>query len=148
MKYMLATFAIILNIIMGIQVYSLFNNNIDTEFEPYVSEFEWFYGKKVKSGISFADLDDDSVGMCYYVTGNIEIDRDYWETQDEFGKEELIFHELGHCVLNKGHNEHKMGECPASIMYPNLVPGCYKQHREYYLAELFDKLYPPHYNSE
>jgi hypothetical protein len=135
------------NIIVWSQFYQMFNKGIDSAFNKHVSKFERYYEKKVEVGINFGDI-EDSVGLCYLLTGNIEIDKEYWDRQDEAAREELIFHELGHCVMGKEHNEKMIGDCPASIMYPYIMPDCYTRHREYYIKELFDKFEPTVYNNK
>ena len=144
---MALSIAILLNIVVWTEFYQMFNRNVDDAFVEYVSRFERHYGEAVEVGVNFGSL-KDAVGICYYVTGNIEIDREYWNTHGEAAKEELIFHELGHCVLGREHNEHMIGDCPASIMYPTLTPGCYKKHKDYYIKELFDKFEPAVYNNK
>ncbi len=147
MMYIVLPLALFINTVVWSQFYQMFNTSVDPAFVDYKHRFERHYGKPVSVGINFGEM-ENAVGVCYYVTGNIEIDKDYWDSVGESAREELIFHELGHCVLNKEHNEYMMGDCPASIMYPELTPGCYDKHKEYYIKELFDKFYPIGYNGK
>lgn len=120
----------------------LLNTNVDKEFKPYVTRFEYFYGKKVSTSIEFTDKlkGDDWVGVCYYFSNHVQIDRKFWREVDEATREELIFHELGHCELELEHDE-TIGEnfCPNSIMYPHVFSACYKRNKLKYIKELFDK---------
>lgn len=73
------------------------------------------------------------------------LDRRYWNGHDEFGRETLAFHELGHCILGRGHDNRTItidGETiPKSIMNGHVLRrSVYLLHREYYLQELFGGL--------
>ncbi len=47
----------------------------------------------------------------------IAMNKECWESQPEQNKEALIFHELGHCLLNRGHNDELFPSgAPHSIM--------------------------------
>ena len=80
-------------------------------FEPYV---ERFVEEALTYGISYDFQEEgleivfrdavskESGGQCNS-SGLIEIERFFWNDLDDFEKEGLIFHELGHCVLGRGH---------------------------------------------
>lgn len=138
---MLLTFVLVANVIIGLELSAVFSQQVDPEFEKYVQRFEEHYGRSIPAIISIVFVDDmeEAVGRCYWYSRNIEIDREYWDTHGEAGREQLIFHELGHCVLNRRHNTKRMQNCPASIMYPSLSPACYAKYRKEYIKELFDK---------
>jgi hypothetical protein len=77
----------------------------------------------------------------------IIIDSFKWNTYDSTMKEFIVFHELGHCLLNRGHKNDtlKLGEC-ASIMREGLT-SCNSNYadsawRDYYLDELFNSSVP------
>lgn len=68
------------------------------------------------------------------------IDQSIWDESDAFYREFLVFHELGHCILNRGHLDSKNsdGSC-ASIMH-SVIGICrneYDTRRADYLDELF-----------
>jgi len=112
-------------------------------FDKYVSEFEYYYeGKVVDIPINFSNLDEDIVGVCYtWTTGHreIEIDQEAWENLDEVRKYALIYHELGHCQLNRDHNDKKMKDgCKESLMNSFLLgEKCLIKHDSKYIDELF-----------
>jgi hypothetical protein len=91
------------------------------------------------------DIDDSNVaGRCQYgshVNPHIIIDSEFWAQASEYGKEMIVFHELGHCYLKRDHLEDEMdnGVC-ASIMRSG-KGSCYDNYnqttREFYLNELF-----------
>lgn len=86
-------------------------------------------------------------GTCSYSShapNHIVIDETFFNQTSELYKEMVIFHELGHCVLFRGHEEgtNSDGTC-ASIMRSG-VEGCYDNYRAAtrtaYLNELFGAL--------
>ena len=148
---------------------------IEKEFVPYISDFKKLSGDKnfeiknhiVFGSLSWSDKDDkdNTVGLCEYHKRKVTIDKGYWQTLDSFEKEELIFHELGHCTLFRGHTDTKSSDgtityyvenflfmigifekkgyledgCPASYMHPYTFGSyCIQKHRDYYIRELFD----------
>lgn len=123
--------------------------NVAPELAPYFQSFTDNTGAS-SAGISgqFADTTTlanplgETVGECIINSDRsklIQIDQTYWNTLDENGKTQLIYHELGHCALNRVHTMATLGDdCPASIMYP-IVFGqtqCYLDHMQYYGWEL------------
>lgn len=117
----------------------------DPEFETYVVEFEFEYGKSVKHiPINFGDLEYNKIGTCYsWDSGKkeIEIDRDWWDDRStDSERVVLIFHELGHCALNRSHrNDKRDDDCPGSIMNSVVIKDdCYLDHEESLIKELFD----------
>lgn len=139
----------------------------DPAFTKYIGAFEYMYGRSIGDiPIGFTTtLDGTFIGMCtVWSTGyrQIEIDQEYWNSKNtsELNKIGLIFHELGHCVLNRGHIKDKMKanmygydySVPVSIMYPyNFFSDFYKPLEDYYMEELFTsnrKGTPGVYNQE
>ncbi len=121
-------------------------------FASYVTSFEQdaaAHGASVKITdlkMQFGKVDIDGEtggrGVCEVATNMtpvITIDQTAWESSDEDERQELIYHELGHCVLNKTHEEgtNSIG-IPASIMNPYKIDGSiYAQYRSFYLSKLF-----------
>ncbi len=97
--------------------------------------------------IEFRDaVDTETGGVC---RGNhqIEIEKLYWEDLNDDQKEGLIFHELGHCELNRRHRNDTLpnGEW-ASRMRGSPIPDGLSAvinysgvRRQYYIDELFDE---------
>lgn len=85
------------------------------------------------------------IGLC--VPGDelnlstIYILRPYWRDVDEMHKEQLIWHEMGHCVLGRPHLMQIKENHPISIMYPdtNVVNDeeWYAAHKKDFIEELF-----------
>ena len=84
------------------------------------------------------------VGICNHkvdTPNHVTIDIDFWNSASESAREMIIFHELGHCYLHRGHNDttHADGTC-SSIMRSGMG-GCVdfytNSNRKGYLTELF-----------
>ena len=63
----------------------------------------------------------------------------WWKNATEASRRELVYHELGHCLMDKDHNNQKsMYGQPESIMYPIHIGGSFFQTWERnYLDQLF-----------
>lgn len=70
----------------------------------------------------------------------------YWKTNPEA----LLFHELAHVYLHRGHDDAMIGMYPKSIMNSAAIPAYGTSYlvpfpagsRDYYIQELFDRLTP------
>jgi hypothetical protein len=134
---------------------------VDNEFEEYVIRFETeasargrnFDFKSTGLIVEFADLKDDKAGLCHYEKPiRIEIDKKYWTAIGKSAgadamKEDLLFHELGHGILNRRHlnttlengdwksmmcGGEKVNDRPWNINYRG-------ERRPYYIDELFNE---------
>jgi len=72
----------------------------------------------------------------------IKVDPDYWESADHLQRELLIFHELGHAVLQREHNDSRteFKECKSIMRSSSSVCKCTynKSTRTEYINELFN----------
>ena len=119
----------------------------DPQFDAYIQEFESYYGKSVSTiPIGFDDLEPKIAGICYrsIVAGRtlnayIAIDRDYWYKISEYQRINLIFHELGHCAMNKNHvPSDSVSLCPTSFMFEQIMSTpCIRDNYDAYIEELF-----------
>lgn len=128
--------------------------NVDADLWSYFELFE----KEAASRNILIDLVGDEitgvienisengvVGTCQYGhhIHHVTIDRPFWETASAARKEMVVFHELGHCVLLKGHTEtyNNEGIC-LSLMNSGTV-DCFvaynSTNRDYYIDELFSE---------
>lgn len=97
-------------------------------------------------------LSDHVLGMCIPVANMILINRNYWEHADYLEREQLLFHELGHCELGRWEHEDDLyfrtrsGKiCSTSVMTPYVLSErCYFELHDYYMAELFGQRKPYH----
>ncbi len=120
-------------------------------FESYVKEFEAaslkFGGEPVEVDrlrIQFGSLAKPREVASCEIQGDsvptITVDLDAWERSTALDREATIFHEMGHCVLRRGHTSDLDGVSglPASLMYPlGVEPEAYGERRDAYLGELF-----------
>ena len=130
------------------------NNEIEAELQVHFNNFveeASVYGME----ISLEDVDISgyienietrgTLGQCKsYSNGSkqVVIDEPYWDRVDETEREYLVFHELGHCLLSRDHDDtqDENGNC-ASIMQSG-EGGCKSvynlENRERLLEELFE----------
>jgi Zn-dependent peptidase ImmA (M78 family) len=119
---------------------------------PHILEFELqaaLHGKPIHITDLIVKLkpelsNDAAVGMCYYGTSKeppeIHFLQWYWNLANDAHRENLVFHELGHCVLNRDHvNRINLDGVPESIMnYSLMEPYQYEMNRAILLQELFN----------
>jgi len=95
--------------------------------------------------------DEESIGVCFLGQYRIEINRPDWNDFSYNERERLIFHELGHCEIGRGHkNNILINDEWASIMRgvpfeeDVMGPGVnYSGRRRlYYIDELFNPSTP------
>ena len=84
----------------------------DPEFLPFLERYEALKRRRVGEGLRpdvrvvFGRAEPGSAGYCFHLTRTVFIDVDWWRYmrgRDRF-KEGLVFHELGHCDLGRGHD--------------------------------------------
>lgn len=129
------------------------NTDIDSSLESYLTSFEEEAAQRGYH-INIEDLDlvshiapidqNNVAGTCHYSSqypNRITIDEDFWNSASHLMREMVVFHELGHCVLSRGHSEatYQNGQC-VSIMQSGLG-SCRLNYtnatRSQYLDELF-----------
>lgn len=117
--------------------------SVDATLASYVEAFESAWGHRINFPVRFATIDQQYAGWCIVYGGGdrvIEISNHWWQYMGDGGKEETVFHELGHCALNLDHNETLDAQNrPISIMYPVVFGDYwyYSANRNAYLAQLF-----------
>ncbi len=94
--------------------------------------------------IQIAKLDSygsSVIGLCETGTNlrRVTFDPDFWNVVSETQRELLAHHELGHCMLYRGHRTTVLTSgVPASIMYPSIFSNStYLNNYDYYQQELF-----------
>lgn len=145
MKYFISASFLIL--------FSCGTQNSISGFESYVNEFSQ-YAKKYNKVIDTSNLSiefgetkeegEDVVGLCYTYENSkdkeIVLDKEFWDSTNEIKRKELLFHELGHCILDKRHDKTIINPPgrPKSIMYPYVISTYWiENYFEEYIAELF-----------
>lgn len=120
---------------------------IHPEFKTYVEKFQAESGiQTLNIKMSFInDFDDEVVGSCRYSKPirKIIISQIFWKNASLASREQLIYHELGHCVLNKPHDDSLTiinGEyIPNSVMNSYMISDYfYVKYRDHYINNLFE----------
>ena len=90
------------------------------------------------------DIQENGVaGTCQYGRhiAHVTVDRNYWNRSTVNNREMVVFHELGHCVLNRGHLEGEFNNGICQSIMNSGTSGCaviYNANtKDYYLDELF-----------
>ena len=128
----------------------------DSAFTSYVEEFEQL-GKTINQDvkfevgdipINFGNIKNESYqGVCYtYTDGTREviIRKSWWDNHTDDYRRSLIFHELGHCRLDRDHLDetHEVnGEVMKISMMNSVIirPRDYTRYTNPYHNELFTK---------
>lgn len=141
--------------------------SIDPKAESFVNAF---YNDSIVRGLNipknliltYSSTDpkwnEGVVGYCLLTEKNarppkIVINENFWSGATTYEKYMLVYHELGHCLLNRGHRTivdydyYRAGiTIPFSYMYPYIIryynATVYNfaiTNRQYYVEELFDQ---------
>ena len=116
--------------------------------EPFQTQFKElgkaygaiFIAEKVV--FSFRSFFGSTIGMCISGssrTNQVQYSTSAWRGGSNTFREMLSFHELGHCLLGRGHknSNHSDGR-PESVMKSSIFnEKTYLAHRDEYLKELF-----------
>jgi hypothetical protein len=140
---------------------SIPNIRIDEAFEPFVESFIQEGEKRGYTidfsdtglGITFGNIPNASAS-CTEIAGHdsgshqIIINKDAWQILNDSLRERLIFHELGHCELNRVHRNDKfedgswksiMRGDPLNEIEEILPIPYFGFRRAYYIDELFNE---------
>ena len=128
-------------------------HGIDSAFSMYVAQFEYYLGRSIGDiPIQFVPQHGNVVGECIVWNSQwreIQIDPNYWNADpndggpiDDDEKLSLVWHELSHCVLNRGHLATTFDDNGwlvfTSLMNPYLFFSHeYPETKAYYINELF-----------
>lgn len=124
----------------------------DPKFQPFVDKFiadGLIQGVKVVTQnpdlkIQFGDLSQYGsgvIGLCERSGSlrRVTINPKFWDSVSKVQQELLMHHELGHCVLYRGHRTDKFDDGVfKSIMYPVIMKSTmYTSKYDYFLNELY-----------
>lgn len=126
---------------------------VDPALQPYFRAFEEEASARgITLDASFSEIEatireineGNVIGQCWYSShypNEIRIDKKYWQNASYLGREMVVFHELGHCSLDRGHTE---GSTASGICLSIMASGTgscrnlyNRETRAYYLDELF-----------
>lgn len=117
---------------------------VEEELKPYVISF-YLEGLKRNKEVNVEGIKasvktvtnkygERVVGVCFMGQKSLEVDKEYWSYASYNEKENLMFHELGHCLLLRNHSESYN-----SIMYSTMLSSnFYEDNRVQLLNELFN----------
>lgn len=114
----------------------------NVELNRYVEDFEEEYGVYVNYPVGIGEIPESTsaVGACYsYGPGrSVVISERYWDRATARDKKATVYHELGHCSLDKDHEEGDLEDgCPQSLMNPyTITEYCMEKHWKYYVEQL------------
>ncbi len=128
---------------------------VDKALWPYFQEFETEAANRnisidlnalEISGVIEKIEESGIAGTCQYGRHihHVTIDQQFWNRANMLLREMVVFHELGHCVLERGHeeSENQNGIC-LSIMNSGTTDCSVNYNyntKQYYLDELFSGL--------
>ena len=146
-------------LLLSVYLFSCFGGTeagIDPELREYVDRFnEEAKARNLDFEIRIAEIDvnlaeifsNGVLGQCLNTEEGVDavqIDRSYWEspTTTDLDKEFVIFHELGHCVLERSHinTPDGSGTC-TSIMYDGNSSSCMLDYNSDNREEMIDELF-------
>ncbi len=81
---------------------------VDPAFNEYVQDFEMKVGVQVNNvDITFEPTKYPVLGECWSggSKNKVKIDPTQWAKMNKYAREQLVYHELGHCVLGLKHND-------------------------------------------
>lgn len=163
-KYHINSMKFLLFIILLTTIYACDepgNQSVDVDF--YIDSRLQVYFDRFKAEGALRDIDIDFVanridgyinniresgvaGQCETYENDVKavvIDRAYWETIDDITKEFVVFHELGHCYLNRVHLDDANANGTCKSMMNSGGEFCAINYREatrkQYIDELFSK---------
>ena len=126
---------------------------IESELQAHFTNFE------SEANAHGLDIDISAIGVNGYIQ-NIEtrgtlgqcksysdgsqqviVDEQYWNRISDNEREYLVFHELGHCILEKEHNDEQdeNGNCISIMQSGN--NGCKSVYNTEYKAQLLNELF-------
>jgi len=128
-------------------------SNVDPELWSYYASFE---NEAAKRGFDY-DLEamqivgiiqeisqENVAGSCKFgshIHNEVTIDRSFWNRSSNLFKEFVVFHELGHCVLLRDHDESTDGQGRCLSIMRSGTQNCRDSYslssRERFIDELF-----------
>lgn len=99
--------------------------SVDSDLERFIQSFEEYMEVDASYvSASFASLDAKTMGNCNSWSDGgreIKINIDFWPTLSEIGKEQLMYHELGHCVFDLTHEDRTVVDKNGNTVYGSIM---------------------------
>lgn len=129
--------------------------NVDPELQPYFFRFEEEGKKrgilvelekaKIYGSVEKIYVQSNTIlGFCQANTTSskkIIIDIDFWNRSSNLKKELIVFHELGHCYLNRDHNSEKLSNGTCKSIMRSGYDGCVDYYNDKTRERLIDELF-------
>ena len=95
------------------------------KFEADAANYSLHVDTDVVEVIFMKQLPRKNVGECWLSNQKILLLQSWWNHASAAEQEVLMYHELGHCMLNRTHRDTHTGPLgfPSSIMYYQLLSG-------------------------
>lgn len=129
-----------------VQVYP----NADEVLWPYFQAFEE-EGKKRQLSIDLVAANvfgaiqelpsQEYVGYCGYQHNQVVIGADFWNRSSHYSRELIVFHELGHCYLNRQHDNRKSNDGRCQSIMRNGNGTCVDFYTGKTRKQLLDELF-------
>ena len=84
------------------------------------------------------------IGQCIHTEkepNTVVVDKFYWDTADDLEREFLVFHELGHCALNRGHLDDSDAHGDCISMMTSGTGLCHINYTQATRTSLLDELF-------
>ena len=143
--------ALILGILTGCQKSN--EAYIEDELKEYFSRFEnEAHTRGIKINLDEIDLsgyieeisERGVLGTCTTFTNGAQsviIDQPYWNSSTDLQKEYLVFHELGHCVLKRAHDNSRYTNGTCKSIMQSGTGGCRSVYSDNTKDQLIDELF-------
>jgi hypothetical protein len=126
----------------------LTDTEIDSELQPYLNKYI-SYAKECRVPITDSGLTlsldktkSTTFGYCRTMFNTIKINKRSWVALTEIQKEQLIFHELTHCLLDQDHDDLGLNVMNThGFIYKQL----YVEYYDYFIRRLFLECRKPLY---
>lgn len=109
-------------------------------------KFEYLKGLSISLGdAKKACKSETAIGCCETFAGSneriITVSEFFWSVNTDADRTEVLFHELGHCLLDYKHRDHKdEHKNPKSVMNSSAFSGKYfSDHYGEFMVELFSQ---------
>lgn len=122
--------------------------NIEEEFMPYVRGWQVDIGVDTSElSIEFGDTNNFAAAQCEHISTTIVVNKEMWNRRNTLWREQVLYHEMGHCLLLYEHDERMVIDTdtgrliPLSIMHPIAFGDSpwYTKYRAEYKAALKTK---------
>jgi len=116
------------------------------EYEARIRGYQFDLQELGITGVIDQIAENGVAGTCQYGNhiAHVTVDESYWYNSTAARREMVVFHELGHCVLHRGHTEFSFSNGLCQSIMNSGTSGCHvaynNTNRQYYLNELFDNL--------